>query len=231
MNPPYRNQRIDELILNYHRNPGRFYYDTPSQGIIYFTQHAEIDQYIGSSRIKMVRRLSEIVARRIIDHLFQVMTRHTYTHRYDREQSPNLAWQKATTISDELLDYFIEAENQLLHDLQKHRPISNHETIIINDVGGIKMILKEHQKMQLITELQRMPDCTIIEEEHHPGFYNATNLIVCYFPDKENITSEPIGGRIMCIMQNNGKRQYSLYCLLFSKSGSSSKRNKLHRHL
>ena len=34
--PPYRNERIDELIRDYHRNPGRFYRETPFHGTLYF---------------------------------------------------------------------------------------------------------------------------------------------------------------------------------------------------
>ncbi|MGV8059811.1 MAG: hypothetical protein AB2L12_17595 [Smithellaceae bacterium] len=202
--PPYSNQRITELIVNYRSNPGLFYYDTPFHGVLFFTQQAGANRYIGSSRIKRVRRLSEKAARRIIDHLFHTMTREADNIRDEHGQYREITFQQRTEASEELPDEFQEAESRLLQDLQKHRPIPDTEDIIINDVAGIKVILEDSQLRQLMAVLQKMPDCTVIEEEHHTGIYNATNLIVNYCPDRERIISEPISNKITTIMQDRG---------------------------
>src|SRR5512137_201962 len=34
--PPYRNSRIDELIRNYHDDPGRYYRETPFHATLFF---------------------------------------------------------------------------------------------------------------------------------------------------------------------------------------------------
>lgn len=208
--PPYTNQRIDELIVNYRSNPGLFYYDTPFHGILFFTHQDGVDQYIGSSRIKRVRRLSEKAARLMIDHLFQTMTGHVDTLRHDHEQCPNIVSQQTGNHSEKSLDEYLEAESHLLQDLQNHRPIPGNENIMINDVAGIKMILEEAQLNRLMTVLHEMPDCTVIEEEKHTGIYNATNLIVSYCPDQEYIMSEPVTGRILHIMENRGIHAHQL---------------------
>ncbi|MCX5841582.1 MAG: hypothetical protein NTY16_09060, partial [Deltaproteobacteria bacterium] len=68
--PPCRNPRIDELILNYNTYPERFYRETPFHGALFFTSRNGVDECIGASRIKRVRRLAEKAARRIIDRMF-----------------------------------------------------------------------------------------------------------------------------------------------------------------
>ncbi len=209
-NPPYINQRIDKLIVNYRSNPSLFYYDTPFHGTLFFAKLDGVDKYIGSSRVKRVRRLSEKAARLMIDHLFQAMTKHVDTLMHDREQFPNIIRHQTENHSEKSLDEYLEAESHLLQYLQNHRPIQDNENIMINDVAGIKIILEENQLNRFMTLLHEMPDCTVIEEEKHTGIYNATNLIVSYCPDQEYIISEPITGRILNIMEIRGINAYQL---------------------
>lgn len=203
-NPPYINQRIDELILNYRSNPGLFYYDTPFHGILFFVRQDGVDQYIGSSRIKRVRRLSEKAARLMTDNLFQAMTRHIDGLSHDRGQFPNADLHEEETHLQKLPDEYLEAESHLLENLQEHRPMPDNQNIMINDVAGIKLILENTELNRLMNVLHEMPECKIIEEEKHTGIYNATNLIVSYCPDQEYIISEPITGRIRNIMETRG---------------------------
>jgi hypothetical protein len=76
LDPPCHNERIDELILEYHKNPGRFYRETPFHGTLYFCNPNGGTKYVGSIRIKRVRRLAEKSARRIIDRIFVTIQRH-----------------------------------------------------------------------------------------------------------------------------------------------------------
>lgn len=202
--PHYINKRIDELILNYRRNPGYFYCETPFYGSLFFTKHDGIDQYIGSSRIKRVRRLSEKVARRITDHLYNTIIKSSTPGENTRNHRICLTSEQMVTLSEEIHDGFLEAENRLFKDLQHKMPIQDSEEVKINDVAGIKIILEEPQRERLMTLLRQMPACTVIEEEHHTGIYNATNLIVCYSPDKERIISQPLKGKILTTMQMRG---------------------------
>jgi hypothetical protein len=202
--PPYRNQRIDELILNYRANPEHFYRETPFHGALFFTSCSGVDECVGASRIKRVRRLAEKAARRITDRIFDAIKKHADTLADDRARRLGIPRQQLVTLPEEMLDEFLEAESRLLEDLQHHRPIQDGEDIMINDVAGIKLILEESRQKHLMTLLQQMPDCTVIEEEHHSGIYNATNLIVRYCPDREQILAQPIRGRILTVMQARG---------------------------
>ncbi len=62
--PPYRNPRIEELIGGYRLAPGLYYRETPFHGTLFFTHCADRNHYLGSCRIKRVRRLAEKAARR-----------------------------------------------------------------------------------------------------------------------------------------------------------------------
>jgi hypothetical protein len=108
------------------------------------------------------------------------------------------------TPPQEMQDEFLKAESRLLEDLHQGNPFEDEEDIVISDVAGLKMILEAPQQEALINLLNRLPDCRITEEESHNGHYNATNLIVCYRPDRERILSRPPGGRIMTLMQARG---------------------------
>ena len=72
-NPPYLNQRIRELIGDYAEQPGRFYRETPCQGMMFFRAAEKGEVYLGSWRIKRIRRLAEKGARRIIDRIYDTI--------------------------------------------------------------------------------------------------------------------------------------------------------------
>jgi len=61
-NPPYRSRRIDEMILSYRSNPERYYRETPCQATLYFGREGDHNLFVGSSRIKRLRRIAEKTA-------------------------------------------------------------------------------------------------------------------------------------------------------------------------
>ena len=199
--PPYRNARIDEMIRDYRAQPEHYYCDTPFHGILFFAHGEGIDGCIGSSRIKRARRLAEKTARLIIDRMFDNIKKHADALADDRARRLGISRDQLVTPPEEMQDEFLKAESRLLEDLRCGRPFEDDGDIVISDVAGIKMILEAPQQEQLKDVLDRFPDCRIMEEESHDGRYNATNLIVCYRPDRERILSRPVGGRILSLMQ------------------------------
>jgi hypothetical protein len=202
--PPCRNARIDELIHNYRAHPERYYCDTPFHGILFFAYREGIEECIGSSRIKRARRLAEKTARRIIDRMFDNIKKHADALAEERARRLGVSRDQLVTPLEEMQDEFLKAESRLLEDLRQGRPFADDADIVISDVAGIKMILEASQQEQLKGVLSRLDDCRITEEESHDGRYNATNLIVCYRPDRERILSQPVGGRILALMQARG---------------------------
>jgi hypothetical protein len=205
--PPYRNERINELIRDYRRNPGRFYRETPFHSTLYF--HSQNGNYLGSSRIKRVRRLAEKSARRIIDRIFDEIKRHADIMADERARSLGIPREKLLTTPEDMTDEFLQAENRILEDLRLKRPLlDTGKQLVINDVAGVKVILEESEQQRLMTLLNRLPDCKVLEEEQHLGRYNATNLIVRYRPPRKEILARPLGWGLLSIMQARGFSPY-----------------------
>ena len=203
--PPYRNERIDELISDYHRNPGRYYRETPFHGTLCFRRRNGEEEYVGSIRIKRIRRLAEKSARRIIDRIFVTIKRHADTLADERALRLGIPRGDLLTAPEDMTEEFLRAENRLLDDLREKRPIAGAgEELAINDVAGVKVILEESEQQNLTALLDRLPDCEIVEEERHIGRYNATNLIVRYRPPRETILVPPLGRGLLEVMQARG---------------------------
>jgi hypothetical protein len=206
MDPPYRNERINALVEDYRRNPGRFYRETPFHGTLYFRSRHGRTEYIGSSRIKRVRRLAEKSARRIIDRIFATIKRHADVLADERAHLLGIRREYLLTTPADMTEEFLRAENRLLMDLREKRPIEGAgEELAINDVAGMKVILEETDQRRLTELIDRLPDCEIVEEERHAGRYNATNLIVRYRPAREEILARPLGKGLLGLMQARGK--------------------------
>lgn len=202
--PPYRNARIDALIRDYRAHPERYYCDTPFHGILFFAQREGIEACVGSSRIKRPRRLAEKTARRIVDRMFENIKKHADALAEERARRLGIPRDRLVTPPEEMQEEFLKAESRLLEDLSEGRPFEPERDIVISDVAGIKMILEAPQQEQLKGALGHREDCRITEEESHDGRYNATNLIVCYHPDRERILTPPVCGRILPLMQARG---------------------------
>ena len=203
--PPYRNERINGLLLDYRQNPGRFYRETPFHGTLYFARHNGFAAYIGSSRIKSVRRLAEKAARRIIDRIFDRIKRHADTLADERARLLGIPRESLLTAPADMTEEFLIAEKRLLDDLREKRPIAGDgEILAINDVAGVKVVLEAPEQRKLIELLGRFPDCEVVEEERHAGRYNATNLLIRFRPPREEILSRPLGPGILNIMQGRG---------------------------
>lgn len=203
--PPCRNERIDELILDYRQNPGRFYRETPFHGTLYFTRRNGFAAYIGSSRIKRARRLAEKSARRIIDRIFDKIKRHADTLADERARLLGIPRERLLTAPADMTEEFLIAEKRLLDDLREKRPIAGDGGILpINDVAGVKVVLEAPEQRKLIELIGRFPDCEIVEEERHAGRYNATNLLIRFRPPREEILVRPLGPGILNVMQGRG---------------------------
>jgi hypothetical protein len=203
--PPCRNERIDELIRDYHRNPGRFYRETPFHGTLYFACRNGFTVYVGSSRIKRVRRLAEKSARRIIDRIFNQIKRHADNLADERARLLGIPRERLLTAPADMTEEFLIAEKRLLDDLLEKKPISEEgEVPAIHDVAGVKVVLEAPEQRKLIELIGRFPDCEVVEEETHVGGYNATNLIIRFRPPREEILNRSLGLGALNVMRRRG---------------------------
>lgn len=203
-NPAYHNARIDELISNYQLEPGRFYRETPFHATLFFIHRGVGDEYVGSSRIKRVHRLAEKGARRIIDWMYDTIKRVADILADDRARRLGIQRYQLLTSQEEMFEEFLKAENRLLEDFKHGRQIQDERKMVINDVAGLKVILEDTNQKRLLSVLSDMDHCEIVEEEEHTGKYNATNLILRFSPPKEKVLIDPLGDKIMNVMQKRG---------------------------
>jgi len=192
-NPPYRSRRIDEMIMNYRNNPERYYRETPCQATLYFRREGDHNLFVGSSRIKRLRRIAEKTARRIIDGIYLAIKKQAEAYADSRAKALGVPRENLLTPPEDMLAEFVRAEVRIQEDLRAGREIREIGELFIDDVAGLKVILEDGDHDRLTKALAETGTCEILERETHTGSYNATNLIVRYAPSKKQITIRPIG--------------------------------------
>ena len=176
--------RCAELTAAYARNPGYYFRETPFHGNLYFHAGQGDACYVGSSRIKRIRRLAEKTARRLVDWL----------QAGAGTQTAGDGWQQ---------DAVLQVEQGLLAQLREIPDMQLPDSQAINDVAGLKLILEAHELQRLLSLLQAA-GCTLIEQERHDGIYRATNLVVGFRPDKERILVEPLHDGMLRVFDAHG---------------------------
>ncbi|NPU83015.1 MAG: hypothetical protein HPY65_00895 [Syntrophaceae bacterium] len=201
--PPYRNERIDDLIRRYGSNPGHYYRETPFHGVLVCRTDGEGRRYAGSYRIKRARRIAEKAARRVVDHVFAAIRKSADTLAEGRARRIGIPRHELITSPEEMSQEFQCAEEGFLEDLRRKRPLEIQHGIAINDIGGIKIVW-EDPSLDRLYEILQHAGCTIVEQEEHRGIYNAVNLTVRYGPPREAILASPVRGHILSYFQERG---------------------------
>lgn len=202
--PPHRNARIEELAREYSANPGRYFRETPCHSTLFFVKHEGLPLYVGSLRIKRIRRLAEKGARRLIDGMYDTIRKRADYLADERAKQLGVPRDSLITTPEEMISEFLGAEMRLLEDLRLGLPIDETQGKPIDDVAGVKVILEDSGQERLMEVLSSLSDCMVIETEHHTGRYNATNLIVRYQPPKEDILRQPLDHTLTAIMRDRG---------------------------
>ncbi|MFA5180742.1 MAG: hypothetical protein WC405_05430 [Syntrophales bacterium] len=204
LRPPYYNPRIGGLIRDYKEYPGRFYRETPCQAILFFKRQEEGEDYLGSLRIKRIRRLAEKGARRIIDWIFDEIKKHAETLADERAVRLCIPREYLISSPEEMLGEFLDAEERFIEDLQRQREIKGPTDLVINDVAGVKVILEDDEQGRILTALDNIEYCRVVEKERHQGRYNAVNLVVRIEPPKDELIRGPLPASIHGVMANRG---------------------------
>ncbi|MBW2263737.1 MAG: hypothetical protein JRG91_17385 [Deltaproteobacteria bacterium] len=206
-NPPYQTPRIEELLAHYGRYPQDYYRHAPFHGVVYHTATAERPRYLGHSRIKRTRRIAEKGARRIIDHIFNMIK--AQADILAGERSSRLGIPKSMLITDPQtqLSEFVHAERRVIKTIRKGTlsdGLDDGPALTINDVAGLKVILEDDLAHRLYDFVDESPDIKIVEIERHEGNYNATNLILKLSLDHERLLASPPEGRVLEIFARRG---------------------------
>jgi hypothetical protein len=202
--PPYSNLRIEGLIRDYKDYPGRFYRETPCQAMLFFKGLEGAERYLGSARIKRIRRLAEKGARRIIDWIFDAIKRHAEALADERAVRLCIPREYLLSSPEEMLGEFLHAEARFVEDLQRQREIAGTIDLFINDVAGVKIVLEDDERARIKEAIDNIGYCRVVEEERHQGLYNALNLVVRITPPKDELIRESLPTSSHAVMANRG---------------------------
>lgn len=199
--PPYTNERISSLIDAYRRRPELYYGETPVRATVYRTADG---RFVASNRIKRVRRLAEKLARRIIDHVFELIKHQADVFADERARQLGLDRKSLLTTPDEMILEFESAETRILDLLRQRKPLPKMSEMVINDALGLKVIVEDQHRTQLMHVLETLPGLRIVEVEAHAGVYNATNVVISYCPDKDLLLRRALPPSVLQSMRQRG---------------------------
>lgn len=183
--PWHRNDRVDEIIGRYQRVPQEFYRETPFDGRIYLQRSDGKERYVGSTRRKRMKRISEKSARRIIDYVFGRIKNEAQTLANERATQLGVPVDRLVTPSGQQEEEFIQAEQRIMDQIRTGQIRGQMPPLDINDVLGIKAVCDDDDVKRLLSILESHPRLHIIELEQHSGVYNALNVTLRLQVDKD----------------------------------------------
>ena len=191
-NPPYTTRRTKVLIRRYLEHPERYFRETPFMGVLFHKQASNGTSYIGSTRIKRIRRIAEKGARRVSDFLFKEIKKGADQLAQQRADTLGISKSELITSPMDMTDEFERAEHRIEQAIRRGQLFQNSLEFILDDVFGAKVIAEEEEQPKVIALLDKNPLCEILEIEQHRGRYNGTNVVFRYFPDKKKLLSKPL---------------------------------------
>lgn len=191
--------RVSQLIDAYRADPGLYYRETPFRGMLYFAEREGRRVYVGSNRIKRIRRLAEKSARKVVDRLYQEIQRQANPDA----GLPGVMSATHAELPRASLSELERREDALLRQLREAGSDGLPAAIEINDVAGIKVLIDPHEEARLLGILDEL-GCRLIEREPHTGAYRAVNLLVDYAPDRTRLLAEPLPAKVLRIFRDHG---------------------------
>ncbi len=209
-NPMAVNPRIQKLIELYRSFPENYYLETPIEGNIYYILSKGSKVFIGSNRMKRIKRIAEKGSRKIIDLLFSEILKRAENKAEERAKKLGIDKRFLISSIQEMEEEFIESEKELQRLLkEKMYPISNFQ-IEINDVAGIKVINTENSIDNILAILEEFPFLKVREVEKHRGNYNATNVIADYYINKDEVVQNPPPDTMLRVLEERGMSRFDI---------------------
>lgn len=177
-NPYYLTPRIETLISRYRRFPEDFYRETPYDGLI-FVQGDPL-RYVGSRRIKRVRRVAEKCARRLIDYLFDQIRKRADELAEARARQLGIPKEMLITPPEEMVAEFQHAERRVLKSIRQGQFIETMPQFFIDDVVGIRVLISPEVAPKVETYLSCHPDLCVVDEKRFSGNFVGLNRVLEY---------------------------------------------------
>lgn len=188
-NPYYLTPRIETLINRYRRYSEDFYRETPYEGLIFV--QGEPPRYVGSRRIKRVRRVAEKCSRRLIDYLFEQIRRRADELAEERARHHGIPRELLITPPDEMAAEFQHAERRVLKSIRQGQFLATMPQFFIDDVVGIRVLVSPEVAPRVQEYLASHPDLDVVDEKRFSGNFVGLNRVLSYRVPVDEVVKEP----------------------------------------
>ncbi len=202
--PTYTDERIEALSAHYRRFPEDYYRETPIDGGFYTVGEGEARWLAGMTRIKRSRRIAEKGARRLVDSLFERIRDGADDLAEERAARLGISVEQLVTSREEMVAEFQHAERRVIKRVKQGTLLDELDVLPIPDVVGIKLIVEPPRYPALLHLLGEDGACRLVEEEHHRGPYNATNLRVALRFPRGLLAAHPPAGLAAEVLRERG---------------------------
>jgi hypothetical protein len=187
--PWYTNDRINELIGRYHDYPEDYYRETPYEGRVFTA--GDPPRYVGSRRVKRIRRISEKCGRRIIDYMLEQIRRRADELASERANRLGIPRDQLVTPPEEMVEEFKHAERRILKSIRDGLFVAAMPQFYIDDIVGIRVLVNEQTNRSFEAWLSAATDLTVVDEKHFSGNFTGRNMVVAWKLPREELLAVP----------------------------------------
>lgn len=188
-NPYYLTPRIETLINRYHRFPEDFYRETPYEGLVFM--QGDPPRYVGSRRVKRVRRVAEKCARRLIDYLFEQIRCRADELADERARHHGIPKELLITPPEEMAAEFQHAERRVLKSIRQGQFVATMPQFFIDDVVGVRVLTSPEVAQRVQAYLDSNPDLRVVDEKQFCGNFIGLNRVLLYRIPVDEVVAEP----------------------------------------
>lgn len=187
--PHETNDRIHELITRYRKFPEDYYRETPYEGRVFLS--GDPPRYVGSRRIKRVRRIAEKCARRIIDYMLEQIRRRADELAVERALRLGIAKDQLITPPEEMAAEFQHAERRILKSIRDGLFVAAMPQFYIDDAVGIRVLVDPSTMGAFEEWLGAATDLSVVDEKRFSGDFCGRNMVVAWKLPREELLSSP----------------------------------------
>ena len=184
-------QRIEELVLRYRRFPQDFYRETPYVGTLFTI--GDPPRYVGSCRIKRVRRVAEKCARRLIDYMFDQIKARADELAAERARRLGIPKDRLITPPEEMAKEFRHAELRVLKSVREGTLVASMPQFYIDDVVGLRILVDPELLPRVESYLRDYGCLSVVDEKHFAGRFTGRNMVVSYTLPRDELLANPPG--------------------------------------
>lgn len=188
-NPSCSNDRIQDLIARYRRFPEDYYRETPYEGRVFSS--GDPPRYVGSRRIKRIRRIAEKCARRIVDYMGEQIRRRADDLASERARSLGIPKDQLITPLDEMAAEFAHAERRILKSIRDGLFVAAMPQFYIDDIVGIRVLTSPSTAPKIDEYLASCSDLTVVDEKWFSGDFWGRNSVVAWTVPIEELLALP----------------------------------------